>query len=179
MSMRALAPLLALAMGPLAGCNRYPDSYPPPIQRGLAQQGQTGQYRHFIAMNDPDAANYFVSDIGAGLENDSWRWTGPRPEMRFVLEQVKDLKFTMDFSIAGVTFEQTGPVTVSFFINGRLLDRVRYAAFGEQRFEKEVDPAWLTAGRDTIAAAQIDPPWVSPKDGTRLGVILVHAGFVK
>ncbi|MCW5982414.1 MAG: hypothetical protein KIT09_30285 [Bryobacteraceae bacterium] len=169
----------AAAAAALAGCERAPESYPPPFQRGAAQGGRAPQYRHFVAMNDPDASSYFVADIGAGLENGAWRWTGARPELRFVLEKVEDLKFTMDFSIAGVTFEQTGPVTISFYVNNRLLETVRYPTFGEKRFEKAVDPSWLEPGEDTIAAARINPPWISPKDGTKLGIILVQAGFIE
>lgn len=167
-------PILLITLAP-AGCNRYPDSYPPPIQRASAPDRSF--YKHFLAVNDPDASAFLIKDIG-GLENGAWRWTGQRPELRFVLERVNNLKFTMDFTIAGATFEKTGPITVSILINGHPLDSVKYATPGEKHFSKEVDPAWLKVNEDTVVAAEIQPPWIS-KDGIRLGVILVQAGFVE
>jgi hypothetical protein len=170
-------PLAIMAMF-LAGCQVYPDSYPPPIQRSGLASGGPAAYRHFIAMNDPDAARYFVRDVSPALENGVWRWSGQRPTFRFVLQKTGGLKFTVDFSIAGVVLETTGPQTVSFFINGKLLERVRYSSHGEQHFEKAVDPSWLKPGEDTIAAAEIHPVWESP-DGVKLGVILLRAGFTE
>lgn len=171
-------PLATLAVL-TAGCTDYPESYPPPIQRQPAEGTAAAGFRHVVAMNDPDAEAYFVQDISPALESDTWRWSGQRPTLRFVLEKVEDLEFAMDFSIPGVTFEETGPLTISFLINGRLLEKVRYDSYGEKRFEKAVEASWLKAGEDTVVAAGIDPVWVSPKDGTKLGVILVQAGFVE
>jgi hypothetical protein len=171
-----MRPRLAAAALLLAACRFEPEAYPPPIQRGEPALA-TRPYRHFIAMNDPDAARYFVRDVSPALENGVWRWSGERPTFRFVLRRVEGLRFTMDFSIAGAVLDETGPQTVSIFVNGRLLGRARYAEHGEQRFEKAVDPSWLKAGEDTIVTAQIEPVWVSP-DGNKLGVILLRAGFV-
>lgn len=171
-----MRPLLAAAALLIAACRFEPEAYPPPIQRSDTLT-PARPYRHFISMNDPDAMRYCLRDVSPALENGLWRWSGERPTFRFVLRQIEGLRFTMDFSIAGAVLEQTGPQTVSIFVNGRLLGRARYSEHGEQRFEKAVDPAWLKAGEDTIVTAVIEPVWVSP-DGTRLGVILIRAGFV-
>jgi hypothetical protein len=177
MSRRAAALFLPVALSALAGCQRYPESYPPPIQR-VPEDG-SALYRHVIAMNDPDATAFFIKDIGLGLEGETWRWTGPRPELRFFLKKIENPKFVMDFSIADSTFEKTGPVNVSIFVNGRLLEKIRYTKSGQHQFRKEVDPAWLKPGADTIVAAEVDPWWVSPTDGRHLGIILIQAGFVE
>ena len=171
--------LLAVVTLSVLGCANYPDSYPPPIQRGPASGTGSAGFRHFVAMSDPGVEAYFVRDISPALEANSWRWTGQRPALRFVLEEVEELKLAMDFAVAGVTFEQTGPVTISFFVNGNLLDKVRYSSYGEKHFEKAVDASWLEAGEDTVVAAEIHPVWISPKDGTKLGIILVQVGFVE
>lgn len=180
MMFRTLSRLLVAAVTLSAlSCTSYPDSYPPPIQRGPSNGAGSAGFRHFVAMSDPGAEACFVQDISPALEANSWRWTGQRPTLRFVLEEVEELKFTMDFSVPGVTFKETGPATISFFVNGNLLDKVRYNSYGEKHFEKAVDSSWLEAGVDTVVVAEIDPVWVSPKDGTKLGIILVQAGFVK
>lgn len=171
-----MRPRLVAAVLLVAACRTEPEAYPPPMQRSEPSVAAR-TYRHFVAMNDPDAPRYFLRDISPALENGLWRWSGQRPTFRFVLRQVEGLRFTMDFSIAGAILQETGPQTVSVFVNGRLLGRARYSEHGEQRFEKPVDPAWVKPGEDTIVTAEIDPVWVSP-DGTRLGVILIRAGFV-
>lgn len=171
-----MKPRLAAAALLIVSCRFEPEAYPPPVQRGEPVVAAR-TYRHFLAMNDPDAMRYCLRDVSPALENGLWRWSGERPTFRFLLRQVERLRFTMDFSIAGAILEQTGPQTVSVFINGRLLGRARYSEHGEQRFEKAVDPAWLKAGEDTIVTVEIRPVWVSP-DGAKLGVILIRAGFV-
>jgi len=170
----ALLTLFAFALG----CSNYPESYPPPIQRTAETGSGALRSRSFLEMNQPGVEGYFIADIRA-LEGNAWRWTGPQPAMRFILEQAEGLKFTMDFSIPDVTFEQTGPVTVSVYVNGKLLGRERYNAYGEQHFERPVDPSWLVAGEDTIVEVQIDPPWLAPNNQTKLGFILSRAGFVE
>lgn len=171
---RLLAAIALLA----AGCGIDPPAYPPPIQRSAAAAAGPLAYRHFLAMNDPGAERFFVRDVSPALENNTWRWSGERPTFRFVLQKTVGLKFMMDFSVAGAVLEKTGPQTVSFFINDRLLGRVRYATHGEQHFEKAVDPSWLKPGENTIVAAEIRPAWESP-NGVKLGVILLRAGFVE
>lgn len=161
-----------------SGCARIPDWYAPPIQRQPLDGVQSG-LRHFVNMSDPAAADYIVSDIADGVEAGSWRWARQRPTLRFRLLPAKGLKFVMDFAIADVTFEKTGPVTVSILINGNLLDRMRCESPGARHFEKRVPEEWLKAGEDTTVTAEVDKVWVAPKDGVKLGFILTRAGFLQ
>jgi len=170
--------LVAVMVAGMSSCQRYPESYPPPEQRQPLTAAEAGEEKSFVEMNAADAASYFVRDV-RGLEANQWRWTGQRPTLHFVLDQVENLKFVMDFAVAGAVLEQTGPLTVSFRINGRLLARETYATHGEKHFEKPVQASWLEAGGDTIVSAELDKVWVSPTDGVKLGIILKRAGFVK
>ena len=167
---------LALALA-LAGCNPYPDSYPLPEQRPALTAEEAGESRMFVAMNAADAESYFASDI-RGLEGGQWRWTGQEPTLHFVLDHTDNLNFVMDYSVAGAIIGHTGPMTISVYVNDRLLGEVRHASHGENRFEKPVDPSWLEAGQDTIVRVAIDKVWVSPRDNVKLGIILSRAGFV-
>ncbi len=171
------APRALLSALLLVACNRYPNSYPPPEQRRPLTAEEAGEALEFVAMNDPGVESCFVRDI-RGLEAGTWRWTGQQPALRFALDHTENRRFVMEFAVAEAVLRQTGPITISFFINGRLLDRVRYATHGQKRFEKDVDPSWLTVAEDTIVEARLDKAWVSPADGTRLGVILLRAGFI-
>lgn len=159
-----------------AGCDRYPDSYPPPEQREPAAAAEGADAKMFVAMNDPYAESYIVKDI-RGLEAGEWRWTGPEPTLHFVLDTAEKLRFRMEFSIAGATFKMTGPLTITFRVNGHKLATERYDSYGRKQFEKPVPAEWIEVGGDTIVSATIEPPWIS-SNNTKLGVILSRAGFV-
>ena len=57
------------------------------------------------------------------LEGGDWRWTRAEPELRFVLDSIDNRKLLFDFNINETTFKDTGPVTISFFVNKHLLGR--------------------------------------------------------
>jgi hypothetical protein len=62
-------------------------------------------------------------------------------------------------------------------VNGRPLDKIRYATPGLKQFEKPVPPDWLAADADTTLAMSVDKLYVAPKDGVKFGVILQRIGF--
>lgn len=173
----AISPAL-LAMLLLWACAPAPESYPPPFQRRVAGDTQRPPVGNFVNMNDSEAEAYFLRDISPSLEAGQWRWTFQRPELRFWLGSTTGQKLTMDLAIADATFKHTGPVAISFYVNERLLAKVRYAKPGNYHFEKEVPSSWLKAGAFTHAAAQADKLYVSENDKVRLGFILIRAGFV-
>ncbi|MBK5293518.1 MAG: hypothetical protein JJE04_17815 [Acidobacteriia bacterium] len=159
------------------GCVSIPDSYAPPMQRhGIAGPDNRG-LKHFIAMNDPAAPVHFLRDIGPTLENGLWRWTGQKPTLKFFLPSVAHLTLQVDFSIHDVILQQTGPITISYFINGHPLDKATYAKGGEQHFEKAVEESWLLKGSINVVSAELDKIYVAPDDGAKLGLTLIRAGF--
>lgn len=169
----AAAVLVLLAAG--FGCNKYPESYPPPEQREPIPFAESGDPLPFLEMNHPQAEEQIVKDIRA-LEAGYWRWTGKEPTLRLVLDYIVDQKLVVDFSISGYVIERTGPQTVSFKVNGKVLDTVRYGKDGQYHFEKPVSQDWLVVGEDTIISMELDKVHVSD-DGTELGMILMKAGF--
>ena len=127
-------------------------------------------------MSDPNAANYLVrgfEDSGPG----TWRWAHEHPVLRFLVPDVDGLKFTMDFSLPERTFRETGPVTLTFTLNGKLLDRSRFDRAGQLHYSHEVPPALLHKNAVNLVKIDPDPVWVSKADGGRLGFILSRAGF--
>ncbi len=133
----------------------------------------------FVNMNDPNADAYLVRDIGKHLESGTWRWTKQNPEMRFFLDSTNGWKFKMDFAIAASTFPQTGPVTLSYFVNDQPFDKVTYNQPGSVRFEKAVPPAMIVARSFNTVSIRQDKMWVSNVDGAQLGFILTRAGFIR
>jgi hypothetical protein len=85
----------------------------------------------------------------------------------------------MDFAIPERTLRDTGPVTLTFTINGQVLDRVRCEKAGEQHYAHEVPSGMLRANAINLVGIDPDPVWVSKADGGRLGFILSRAGFTE
>ena len=177
--MRPRVWLLPAAALLLAGCVNIPDTYAPPIQRHPQYRPEGGAAGHFMTMAGPNPEDFIVRDVLPGDPGSAWRWTGKRPELRFQLQFTHDLRFLMDLSIPETTFAQRGPVTISYFINGRLLDKVRYDQPGQVQFTKPVPAEWLRTDAPNLVAAEVDKVWVAPADGAQLGFILSRAGFVQ
>ena len=160
----------------LCGCRNLPD-YPVPDQRPFFDNVET-RPSSLVKMSDPDASLHFFRDIVDGPP-DSWRWTAQRPAVKVKLGFRDQAIYVIDFSIAGATFKDTGPVTVAFTVDDRVLDRVRYDTPGDKHFEKPVPMDWLEGrskrhrrggDRQNVDIAQTD-------DGTRLGFILIRIGL--
>ncbi|MGI8991403.1 MAG: hypothetical protein ACR2I2_17700 [Bryobacteraceae bacterium] len=171
--------LCCAALAWTTGCSTVPDLYAPPVDRKPMSVAGRAPLGHFVNMNDPNADAYLVRDIDKRLEAGTWRWTKQNPEMRFFLDSTNGWKFKMDFAIAGSTFEQTGPVTLSYFVNNQPLDTATYNQPGSTRFEKAVPPAMLVARSFNTVSVRQDRMWVSSVDGAQLGFILTRAGFIR
>jgi len=162
--------------GILCGCGNLPEPYAPPAQRPFFDAPP--EAARILNMADADAESHFVQDISASLEGNAWRWTGKRPTIRLHLNSKQKLVYSIDFEIAQSTFQQTGPVTLSLFVNDHLLSRVRYVTPGRRRVEKPVPAEWLEPDRNATLAAEIDKVWTPPQPGgAPLGFILVGLGL--
>jgi hypothetical protein len=159
----------------LYACQNMPAPYAPPEQRQPFETFAPYRINRVIDMADGDADNYTVQDILK--TGGTWRWTGKHPEARVFMRANQGLHYIVDLTIAGATFKDTGPVTVSFFVNGRLLDKETYGVAGSQHFDEPVPEEWVQAGKDAVVGAEIDKPWISPADGVALGFILNRIGL--
>ena len=76
------------------------------------------------------------------------------------------------------TFRLTGPVTLTFSINGRSLDRVRYEKPGEQQYTHQVPPEFLKPQAINIVGVEPDKV-AAPNPGEKLSFLLIRAGFTE
>jgi hypothetical protein len=113
------------------------------------------------------------------VEAGAWRWTDERFTLMFRVPSVTGNKLVMDFSVPGETFAQTGPFHMTYTVNGRVLDKVRYDSPGDKRFEKAVPPGSLREDTENIVAVELDKAYVAEGDQKKLGVLLFRAGFVR
>ena len=177
MSPRQLTVVLPILF--LSGCVDIPDTYAPPMQRRPLDTIEALPVGYFVKMSDPHAAAYIVSDINDTVEGGQWRWTRKRPTLRFGLTSTKGLILTADLAIAQATLSVTGPVTISYIVNGHLLDKVRYDIAGSTQFEKAVPSAWLKEGAENLVTLEVDKAYIAEADGAELGFILNRIGFVQ
>jgi hypothetical protein len=161
-----------------AGCTRLPESFPPPPQRTALTVPQAGALGYFLSMADPNADAYLVKDVAPSGPG-TWRWVYDHPVLRFFVPDVPRLKFAMVFSLPARTLRETGPVTLTFTVNGKLLDRLRCDLPGEQQYAHDVPPGMLRPNAINLVAIDPVPVWVSKADGGRLGFILSRAGFTE
>ena len=176
--MRCNATILVVTSLVATGCVNIPDTYAPPMQRKATPGPDTSNLKHFVAMSDEHAADHFLRDIGSTLEGGSWRWTGQKPTVRLYLGRVQGLSLSMDFSISDQTMRQTGPVTITYWVNGKVLDKVRYEKPGPQHFKKKVVESWLYKNGDNVVTAELDKVYVAEDDSAKLGVTLTRIGFL-
>lgn len=159
-------------------CARLPESFPPPQQRAPLAVPPRGALGYFFSMADANADAYLVKDVAESGPG-TWRWVYDHPVLRFIVPDVPRLKFAMDFALPERTLRDTGPVTLTFTVNGKLLDRLRCEKAGEQHYAHDVPRALLHLGALNLVAIDPDPVWVSKADGGRLGFILSRAGFTE
>lgn len=125
----------------------------------------------------PGAAQYIVKGVIVADPKADGYWTLDQPEFRFRLSSVQHHVFRERFYLPADTLKQTGPLVVDFYINGHLLDQARFAKEGEVVYQHEVPVEWLKTGSLTTVQMRVHNPYIAPRDGARLGVLLRSAIF--
>jgi hypothetical protein len=141
-------------------------------------EASLGTLRHFVFMSQVDADSYIVQGMRAKSEG-PWRWAHDHPVLRFYLPEVGRVDFEMDFTLPEGNFQETGPVTLTWAINGQVLDRVRYDKPGQQHYSRAVPPELLHPNGVNLVAITPDKTSGRPESGERLGFVLTSAGFAE
>src|SRR5450756_1727680 len=115
-------------------CGREPGVFAAPPQRSFDLGPDPDGPHAFVTMDDPVVDDYIVNEISP--ERGFRRWAFTRPELRFRLNDVRHLIFTAEFAIPEVTYKVTGPVTVTYAVNGRTLGAIRCDHHRDFRLEK-------------------------------------------
>jgi hypothetical protein len=161
-----------------AGCGSQPESFPPPAQFAALTVPPATGLGYFADMSDPNSSAYVVQGIADRTEV-PWRWAYEHPVLRFLAPEVPHLRFMLDFSLPERTFRETGPVTLTFTMNGKFFDRVRFDTPGQLHYGHPVTPEFLNRHGENRVAIDPEPVWVSKADGGKLGFIISRAGFAE
>jgi hypothetical protein len=166
-----------LSLLSLAACDRLPESYPPPEQRQPLAGFNAGPEAMMVSVENPDADAVIVKDIYGYSKGIPWRWTGQEPTVRVLVLSAENIKFSADYAIWDDGFKSTGPLEISYLVNGKLLDKVRYATPGNKHFEKLVPADWLAVNTEATVALRVDKLYIAPRDKAQFGVILSRMGL--
>ena len=148
------------------------------LRLSLVKEGSPGEHiGETMTIASPDAYKYFVKDVVMWNPQSDACWTLEAPELKFWLVSSEHRFLAARFRLVKQTLAQTGPLVVDYFVNDRLLDRVRYADEGEHTYRREVPAAWLRTGDYTLVRMQVENPYIAPADGAKLGVLLMSTGF--
>lgn len=129
-----------------------------------------------VGMESPFAERHILSGLLGAPAGSQWRWANQRAVLRFQVMEPEHLKFFVRFVIADSTFKTTGPVTMRFFLNDKLLGTMPCGTHGERLFEAPVPAGWIQPGEIVTTAVEVDKVWIS-SDNAKLGFLLVSAGF--
>lgn len=130
-----------------------------------------------VSMQGSDADSGVVKDIYPASDGIAWRWTKQQPTVRVLVLSTADIKCSADFTLWDDAFKITGPLEISFLVNGKLLDKVRYTTSGDKHFEKPVPADWLATNTEATVALAVDKLYTAPADGAQFGVILKRLGL--
>ncbi len=171
---RIILPLAIVALLSTS-CGRQAGVYAAPAQRSLELGPDPGGEMAFVKMDDPQAGEYLVKDISP--DSGFRRWAFLHPELRFRVKDVRNLIFHVELTVPEVTFKVTGPVTVTYAVNGKTLGTLRVDHAGDFQIAKAVPEGVVESGKYISVTFDTHPRWVSPEDGAELSFLLRSAGF--
>lgn len=162
----------------LLACGGPPDVYAPSTPRKPIDIFGTDAMGAWVAMNSKDAPVSIVRGIGSDVMAGAWRWASPNAELRFYLNSATGWKAKADYSVARAVLDQSGPLTLRFFVNNTLLDTVRHERDGRFTWERPVPASALAAGGMNYLRIEADK-FTQDAGGHPISFILTGAGFVR
>ncbi|MBL0155692.1 MAG: hypothetical protein IPP47_01075 [Bryobacterales bacterium] len=175
--MRPAAVFLALLT--LAACSRESPFTPIPPQAQPVTALDPPSVPCLFSMTETRADQFIVTGIPLGLGAGANRWTNEGPAVHCALPTPGPWLIAMDFILADVTFRATGPITITFTVDGHELKRLRLDKPGPYQFRAPLPPELATPGKDRVLQASIDKPYIAAGDGNKLGVLVSAMGFVQ
>jgi hypothetical protein len=138
---------------------------------------QNRPFGEVMMVGRPGAAQYVVSGVMVTDPKADGYWTLDDAELKFRLSSREHHVFREHYYLPLETLKVTGPLMVDFYVNGHLLDKTSFAKDGEAIYQHDVPMDWLTPGSITLVRMRVHNPYVAPRDGVKLGVLLRSAVF--
>ena len=134
-----------------------------------------GPYAFF---GQPGSSIHIASGLSGDIMSGAWRWAFPKVEVRFYLPSKSGWSAKMEFAIAKSILDQTGPQTLTVFVNNNKADELHYDHDGNYVWKKPVPEEWLAPAGMNYIRVETDKSATDPL-GHPLSFIMSRAGFVR
>jgi hypothetical protein len=131
-----------------------------------------------VEIHGQSQEKHLLHDIVSPAAGEEWVWTYERPALVFSVSKRPGVKFRMELEIANATLRETGPVQITFWLNGRPLAKRLYDSPGKYVMEQEVPQELLRNDGVAIIETTQDKYYVAKGDGRRLSYLFHAAGFL-
>jgi hypothetical protein len=129
-------------------------------------------------MSSPNASDYIVQGISRNTEGTGFRWAFEHPVLQFFVPAMDQPRFVMEFALPERAFRATGPVVLTFLLNGRTFGRERYDHPGVLSYDHEVPRDWIHAEAVNQVSIEPDRVWTT-SEGERYAFVMSRVGFVE
>ena len=130
-----------------------------------------------LNMGEPSAQSGILQDVLGPQAGVTWRWTNQHPRFRVWLDPHQKWDFVVRFTLPDAVLKAVGPVTLRMVVNDRQFDTRQYDHDQAYAYSKSIPPEMLGSKDSAIIGLDIDPVYVSPADGMKLGVLLEEIGL--
>jgi hypothetical protein len=131
-----------------------------------------------VEIHGQSQEKHLLHDIDSPAAGEEWVWAFERPALVFSVSQRPGVTFRMELEIANATLPETGPVQMTFWLNGRPLAKRRYDSPGKYLLEQEVPQELLRKDGVAIIETTQDKYYLAKGDGRRLSYLFHAAGFL-
>jgi hypothetical protein len=151
--------------------------YPPPAQKVMPSGPEPLPAASMLNMGEPSAQGGIIQDVLGPQAGVTWRWTNQHPRFRVWLDPQQKWDFVVRFTLPGAVLKAVGPVTLHMMVNEQELDTRKYDRDQDYRYSKPIPPQMLGSKDSAILGIDIDPIYVAPADGMKLGILLEEIGL--
>jgi len=169
---------LAIAACILTSCDRDVAGVHPTEQFVMPQGADPQPEVRLLTMGSLDAKLNVLAGVDGAGAGEERKWTTDKIRFRFQLSSFAGRDFYMQYSVHDVTFRQTGPVRITIALNGATFDSFVKTAPDDYEYKHAADQIALPPNQPFEVTLTIDPPYIAPDDGARLGILLTTIGFV-
>jgi hypothetical protein len=161
----------------LSSCTPLPESYPVPEQRSLKDGPEPEPLGAFVSFSDARSPDYIVGGFLPAAPDQLWRWASVSPTVRVRVSDRTGLRLRVAFAFPEESHRPLLPISVSYFVNDRLLETVVYKQAGFLEFRKRVPAEWLLVDADNMIRCEISPIYVAKADGIKLAMVISEIGL--
>jgi len=111
-------------------------------------------------MSRPDGPAHLLRDFLAIGEFPDRAWAAEKPALVLRVPEAARPEFVVDFLVHSQVLAQVGPQTLTFRLNGKALEQIRYDTEGRRAYRGPVPAGWLRPGSLALVEIEADKCFV-------------------